>query len=182
MHFEPLPLPGAFLVHPTPVADERGHFARIWCELEFAHHGILEHPVQMNTGFNPQRGTLRGLHFQVEPGLETKMVRCTAGAVFDVVVDLRPESRTRYRWFGVELVAGTGQTLVVPSLCAHGYLTLKDDSEVEYLTTAPYTPEAARGVRYDDPSLRIKWPAQVSLVSDRDRSWPLLPTDGLFSP
>ena len=174
MLLEPLPIIGAFLVRPSPIADERGLFARTWCAEEFARHGIAQLPTQANTGFSPRRGTLRGLHYQEAPALEAKLVRCTRGAVYDVIVDLRPDSGSAYRWFGAELTADNRLGLFVPPLCAHGYLTLSPDTELEYLATTPYAPASARGVRWDDPALGISWPAPVELISDRDRSWPLL--------
>ena len=174
MHFEPLPISGAFLIRPDPARDERGLFARVWCEEEFLRHGISERPVQANTGFSPRRGTLRGLHFQAAPDLEAKLVRCTRGAVYDVVVDVRPGSPTSGRWHGEELSADNRCSIHVPPLCAHGYLTLSEDAEVLYFASAPYAPASARGVRYDDPTIGITWPEPVAVVSSRDRSWPLL--------
>ena len=178
MHFDPLPIAGGFLIRPDPVHDERGLFARVWCAEEFAKHGITTLPVQSNTGFSPRAGTLRGLHYQVAPALEAKLVRCTRGAVFDVIVDLRADSPTRGQWFGTELTAENRHGLYVPPLCAHGYLTLCPDTELEYLATAPYFPAAARGLRYDDPAVGIRWPAPVTVISERDRGWPLLGAAG----
>lgn len=174
MLFEPLSVAGAFLVKPEPLVDERGLFARVWCEAEFSKHGIPMQPVQANVGFSPRRGTLRGLHYQVAPDLEAKLVRCTRGVVYDVLVDLRPDSPTYLKWCAVELDAEARWSVYVPPLCAHGYLTLSDDAEVYYQASAPFAPQSARGVRWDDPVLSIQWPIAVELVSDRDRSWPLL--------
>lgn len=174
MRLDPLSIDGAFLVHPDPVPDERGLFARVWCAEEFARHGISTLPVQSNTGFSPRAGTLRGLHYQVAPALEAKLVRCTRGGVFDVIVDLRDGSPTQGQWFGTELTADNRAGLYVPPLCAHGYLTLLPDTELEYLATAPYTPGAARGLRHDDPAIGIRWPAPVTVISERDSTWALL--------
>jgi dTDP-4-dehydrorhamnose 3,5-epimerase len=176
MRFDPLPISGAFLIAPSPIEDERGLFARVWCEEEFARQGLMERPVQANTGFSPRRGTLRGLHYQAAPDLEAKLVRCTQGAVYDVMVDLRPGSPTFGRWHGTELSADNRLSLHVPSLCAHGYLTLTDNAELLYFASAPYVAASARGLRHDDPALGISWPIPVAVVSSRDRSWPLLET------
>lgn len=174
MKFRELPIAGAWLIEPEPVRDDRGLFARVWCAEEFAAHGIEARPVQSNTGWSARRGTLRGLHYQEGPHLEAKIVRCTRGAVFDVVVDLRPDSATWGQWHGVELRADDRYSIFVPPLCAHGYLTLADDTELEYHATAPYAAGSARGARYDDPLLAIAWPNPVEVISERDRSWPLL--------
>lgn len=174
MVFEPLSVSGAFLVRSEPLLDERGLFARVWCAEEFLRHGIAMQPLQANVGFSPRRGTLRGLHYQVAPDLEAKLVRCTRGAIYDVVVDLRPDSPSYLRWCGVQLNADELCSVYVPPLCAHGYLTLSDNCEVYYQASAPYAPHSARGVRWDDPLLAISWPVAVEVVSERDRSWPLL--------
>jgi dTDP-4-dehydrorhamnose 3,5-epimerase len=174
MRFEALPIPGAFRIEPEPIEDERGLFARVWCEAEFARAGIPMRSLQENVGFSPRRGTLRGLHFQVAPDLEAKLVRCTRGAVYDVIVDLRPDSAAYRRWQATELTAESRRSVYVPPLCAHGYLTLSDDAEVLYAASVPYSAPSARGVRWDDPHLAIDWPAPVVIVSHRDRTWPLL--------
>lgn len=174
MKFRPLPIAGAWFIEPEPIRDERGLFARVWCADEFAAHGIRERPVQSNTGWSAHRGTLRGLHYQLPPRLEAKLVRCTRGAVYDVIVDLRPDSPTRGRWHGLELTADERCSIWVPPLCAHGYLTLTDGAELEYHATAPFAAAYATGVRYDDPTLAITWPIPVEVISDRDRAWPLL--------
>jgi dTDP-4-dehydrorhamnose 3,5-epimerase len=174
MRFSPLPVAGAFLIEPEPLADARGWFARIWCEHEFERHGIGHRPTQANVGWNPKRGTLRGLHYQAAPALEAKLVRCTRGRVWDVVVDLRPGSATFARWHGEELTADNHRMLYIPPLCGHGYLTLEDDTELWYHASAPFDSALARGVRYDDPVLGIRWPEPVAVISDRDRQWPLL--------
>ena len=147
---------------------------RAWCSEEFAAHGIDFTPVQANMGLSLRAGTLRGLHYQVEPAVEAKLVRCTRGAVFDVVVDLRPESATFLDWFGTTLSAENGDMLFVPERCAHGCLSLKDDTEIHYMTSAIFAPAHARGARFDDPAIGIEWPIAVDVVSDQDRNWPLL--------
>jgi dTDP-4-dehydrorhamnose 3,5-epimerase len=174
MRFTPLPIQDAVLVESEPIRDERGYFARVWCQAEFARHGLDDRVAQANVGVSPRMGTLRGLHYQEAPDLEVKLVRCLRGAVWDVVVDLRPESPTHRRWHAVSLAEGDGKAIYVPSGCAHGYLTLADASEVWYQASVPFAPTSARGVRYDDPALAIAWPAPVVVISDRDRTWPLL--------
>lgn len=170
--FEELAVSGAFAIRPARRGDERGHFARTWCRAEMAERGLVDRIEQINTGFSPRRGTLRGLHWQVPPHHEVKVVRCTRGAAFDVVVDLRQGSPTYRQWAGVHLGSDEGVIVYVPEGCAHGYLTLLDATEVEYLTSAMYAPEAARGVRHDDPAFAVDWPAEIVLMSAADRSWP----------
>lgn len=153
--------------------DERGHFARAWCQEEFKQHGLNPHVAQVNVGFSHRQGTLRGLHFQVAPHAEAKFVRCTRGAVYDVALDLRKDSATFGKWFGVELTADNGQMLYVPEGFAHGYQTLQEDTEMYYLTSRPYASAAATGVRYNDPAFGIKWPLPVSVISTADQNWPL---------
>lgn len=172
MKFTPGTVAGAWLIDLEPRADERGYFARTWCAQEFAAHGLATCIVQANTAVSPKRGTLRGMHYQEAPHAEVKVIRCTRGAVYDVVVDLRPDSATHGRWMGVELSAGNGRALYAPEGCAHGYLTLEDDTELLYFASDCYAPAAARGVRYDDPAFGIVWPGRIELVSVQDRSWP----------
>jgi dTDP-4-dehydrorhamnose 3,5-epimerase len=172
--FTPLAVPGAFRVELEPKRDDRGYFARWWCEDEFMAQGIHFEAVQANTGFSPLAGTLRGLHFQSAPEAEAKYVRCTRGAAFDVVVDLRPDSPTFRRWDGVRISEDDGAGVFVPTGCAHGYLTLEPETEVHYLTSARFAPALAGGIRYDDPLVGIRWPNAPILVSERDRTWPLL--------
>ena len=174
MRFIECAVPGAWTIDPTPHADERGRFMRAWCADEFAAHGIEFVPVQANMGASRRAGTLRGLHYQVQPHPEAKLVRCTRGGVFDVLVDLRPGSATFSRWCGVELTAENGRMLYVPPLCAHGYQTLEDESEIYYLTSAFYAPDAVRGLRYDDPTVAIRWPLPPVALSDQDSRWPHL--------
>lgn len=174
MRFIECGVSGAWSIEPTAHADDRGRFMRAWCADEFAAHGINFVPVQANMGSSLRAGTLRGLHYQVMPHQEAKLVRCTRGAVFDVLVDLRPGSPTFGRWCGTELTAENGRMLYVPPLCGHGYQTLEDGSEIYYLTSARYAPNAVRGLRFDDPTVAIRWPLPPSAISDQDSLWPYL--------
>jgi dTDP-4-dehydrorhamnose 3,5-epimerase len=169
MIFHQTILPGAFEIHLEPMGDERGHFARTWCRKEFANHGLNSALVQCSLSFNTHKGTLRGLHYQASPWEETKLVRCTRGAFYDVVVDLRPNSPTFTRWIGITLTATNGVMVYIPEGCAHGFLTLEDNSEMLYQMSEFYHPEAACGVRWNDPLFGIIWPAAVNVISDRDR-------------
>lgn len=183
MRFVESAVPGAWSIEPTPHVDDRGRFMRAWCSDEFAAHGIRFVPVQANMGSSHRAGTLRGLHYQVAPHEEAKLVRCTRGGVFDVLVDLRPESATFGRWFGTDLTAENGRMLYVPPLCAHGYQTLEDESEIYYLTSAFYAADAVRGLRFDDPTAAIAWPLPPSAMSEQDRKWPHLnPQERRLSP
>jgi len=172
MQFKDTPVVGAWVIEPRPRVDSRGWFMRVWCAREFAEQGLHFVPVQANMGFSQRKGTVRGMHFQTEPALEAKLVRCTRGAIFDVVLDLRTESPSRGKWYGVELSAADGRMLYVPEGCAHGYQTLEDCTEMHYMTSAFYEPTAVRGVRFDDSAFGVSWPLAVSEVSDQDLSWP----------
>jgi len=172
MIFTATPLLGAFVVEPERREDHRGFFARVWCQRELEEHGLNGRVVQVNVGFTLRKGGLRGVHFQLPPKQEVKIVRCTMGALYDVIVDLRLGSPTYRQWIGVELTAQSRRTLYVPAGCAHGYQTLTDNTEMYYQTSEDYTPELARGVRYDDPAFGIAWPLPVTSISDTDRSWP----------
>jgi len=172
MVFTTTPLQGAYLIDLEKVEDHRGFFSRAWCSREFESHGLSGTFVQINVGFNIRKGTLRGMHYQVKPHAEVKVVRCTRGAVFDVIVDLRPESPTYKGWFGAELSAENHRMLYVPEGYAHGYLTLTDHAEIYYLASTPYAPESARGARYNDPAFGITWPGTVTTISEKDASWP----------
>ena len=174
MRFIETGLAGAWLIEPEPVADARGMFARTFCERELAAHGVQFRIVQCNTSFNAKRDTLRGMHYQEGAHAEQRIVRCTAGAIYDVIVDLRPGSPTRRKWFGAELTARNRHMMYVPVGFAHGFKSLEDDAEVFYLMSAFYAPEAARGVRWDDPALGIRWPGGAPILSERDRGYPLL--------
>jgi len=173
MRFLPTPIAGAWLVEPEARADARGSFARLWCRDDFAAQGLRADFVQSNASFNVQKGTLRGLHYQVAPALEAKLVRCTRGAVFDLVLDLRRDSPTYRRWYGARLSADNGRMLYVPEGCAHGCQSLEDNTEILYMASAYYAPGEARGVRYDDPVFAISWPLEVASISDQDRNWPM---------
>ncbi len=176
MIFTPAPLDGAYLIDVERHADERGFLARTFCEREFAEHGAPMRVVQSSTIHSPRCHTLRGLHYQLAPHAEVKLVRCTRGSIFLVMADLRPGSATRNEWLGVELSARSERLAYVPEGFAQGYQTLEDDTEVLYQMSYHYMPEAARGVRWDDPALGIEWPAAEGLIiSERDRAWPDLP-------
>lgn len=172
MIFRQLEIPGAFVVELERHEDERGFFARSFCESEFADHGLELRMVQSNISFNRYRGTLRGLHYQAAPFEEDKLVRCTRGAAWDVVVDLRTESPTVTRWAAETLTADNRRGLFVPKGCAHGFLTLEDSTEVFYQMSEYYHPDAARGVAWDDPAFGIVWPEEPEIISERDASYP----------
>lgn len=172
MIFEPTGLADAWLIRPEKRGDERGFFARSWCERELAERGLETRIAQANMSRSAEAGTLRGMHFQVPPAGEVKVIRCTRGAVHDVIVDLRPRSPTYLRWYGVRLGSETHEALYVPVGFAHGFLTLEPDSEVHYLVSAFYAPEHERGMRHDDPAFGIEWPSEARVVSDKDRAWP----------
>lgn len=172
MIFTPAPLAGVQVIDPERQEDDRGFFARSFCAEEFARHGLDPACAQCNISFNRRRGTLRGMHFQAPPHAEAKLVRCTRGALYDVAVDLRPDSPTRGRWFGIELTADNRRLLYVPRGFAHGFLTLADDTEVFYQMSASFVPGAGRGVRFDDPAFGILWPIPVDIISERDRTYP----------
>jgi len=174
MRFTQTELAGAFLVDLEPTADDRGDFARSCCAREFQAAGLNTHWPQHNLSRNHAKGTLRGLHYQSAPHEEIKLVRCTRGAIFDVIVDLRPGSPTYCRWAGFELTAENGRALYIPEGFAHGFQTLANDSEVFYLMSEFYHPECARGVRWDDPAFGIGWPLPMDSISGRDSDWPIL--------
>lgn len=173
MIFTPTSVDGAFLVDLEKLEDERGYFARSFCEAELAQRGLVARFVQQGVSFNRAAGTLRGMHWQAAPHGETKLVRCTRGAIHDVVLDVRPGSPTYRRWFGARLDEDGGRALYVPEGCAHGFLTLAPGSEVLYLMSAAHAPGSERGVRWDDPAFGIEWPVVPALtISERDRSHP----------
>ena len=174
MKFAELPLAGAFVIDIERIADERGFFGRSFCVEEFKSHGLCAEVNQCSVSYNARRGTLRGMHFQLEPHDEAKLVRCTSGAIFDVIVDIRAASTTRHRWLGVELTAQNRRSLFIPKGFAHGFITLADDSQVDYMISAPYVAGAGRGLRWDDPVLAIDWPIAPEVMSDRDAEYPLL--------
>ena len=170
MIFHRTPVEGAYTIELEKRGDERGFFARVFCKREFAEVGLITKFVQVNNSTSADRGTLRGMHYQLAPKPETKLVRCVRGSLFDVVLDLRKESPTFGQSFGAELSAENRLMMYVPKGCAHGFLTLTDDSEVIYLVDEFYSPENERIVRYDDPRFRIEWPAEVRVISDKDRT------------
>ncbi len=172
MIFTETQLPDAYVIDAERHADHRGFFARLWCQRELEERGLNTRVAQVNAGFTLRQGGLRGVHFQLAPRREVKIVRCTRGALFDVILDLRPESPTHKRWVGVELTADSRRMVYVPEGCAHGYQALVDNTEMYYQTSEFYAPELARGVRYDDPAFGIAWPLPVTSISDADRSWP----------
>jgi dTDP-4-dehydrorhamnose 3,5-epimerase len=171
MIFTQTELPGAYILDLEKRGDARGFFARTWCQNELSAHGLNVNVVQANMSFSKTKGTLRGMHFQRAPHAETKLVRCTMGAIYDVIVDLRPDSPTFKHWIGVELSAQNHRMLYIPEGFGHGFQTLTDDVEVTYQVTAFYTPGAEGGVRYNDPAFGIEWPLAVSEISDKDRAW-----------
>jgi len=172
MKFHATKLPGVFEIHLEPMRDERGFFARTWCRSEFEEHGLESTLVQCNISFNTRKGTLRGMHYQAAPFAETKLVRCTQGAICDVVLDLRPQSPTFKRWVAVTLTEENRNMVYVPKGCAHGFLTLQDETEVFYQMSEVYNAESARGVRWNDPTFAIAWPEKVEVISDRDHNYP----------
>ena len=172
MKFHATKLPGVFEIHLEPMRDERGFFARTWCRSEFEEHGLESALVQCNISFNTRKGTLRGMHYQAAPFAETKLVRCTQGSICDVVLDLRPQSPTFKRWVAVTLTEENRNMVYVPKGCAHGFLTLQDETEVFYQMSEVYNAESARGVRWNDPTFAIAWPEKVEVISDRDHNYP----------
>jgi dTDP-4-dehydrorhamnose 3,5-epimerase len=172
MIFTETALKGAFLIEPERRQDERGFFARTWCQSEFAAAGLQTDWVQCNISFNKARGTLRGMHYQAPPYEEAKLVRCTMGAVYDVIIDLRADSPTFRQWLAAELTSDNRLMLFIPKSFAHGFQTLTDEAEVFYHMSQVYAPEYARGVRWDDPAFKISWPAERRIISARDRSFP----------
>jgi dTDP-4-dehydrorhamnose 3,5-epimerase len=173
MQFRKTPIAGVWVIDPDSREDERGRFFRAWCSREFAEHGIDFQPVQANMGYSAQKGTLRGMHFQIEPAPEAKLIRCTRGSMFDVALDMRANSPTQGQWYGTNLSAANGRMLFLPPGCAHGYQTLEDGTEMHYMTSQVYTPNACRGARFDDPAYGIEWPLPVTAMSEQDLNWPL---------
>jgi dTDP-4-dehydrorhamnose 3,5-epimerase len=170
VRFKEARLPGAWVIDPEPQRDERGLFARTFCAEEFYRHRLSPRVAQCSVSFNQLRGTLRGMHLQAPPHAETKLVRCTRGSIFDVIVDLRPDSRTYLEWFGIELSADNRTALYIPEGCAHGFQTLEDESEVHYQISVPYEPSAFRGYHFASPAFGIRWPLLPTVVSDRDKA------------
>lgn len=173
MIFLPTSLQGAYVIEAERVEDERGFFARTWCQHEFQARGLNMVIVQCSISFNQSKGTLRGMHYQSAPKAEAKLVRCTRGAIYDVIVDLRPDSATFKKWTASELTADNHRMLYIPEGLAHGFQTLQDETEVFYQMSEFYAPECARGFRWDDPAFAIDWPRPMSAISDRDQSFAL---------
>lgn len=174
MIFHETALPGAFVIELEKCEDERGFFARSWCVHEFAAKGLDTTLVQCNVSFNKQKGTLRGLHYQIPPHAEVKLVRCTKGSLLDVIVDLRKDSPTFLKWFAIELTASNHRMLYIPKLFAHGFQTLEDETEIFYQMSEFYEPAAAKGLRWNDPRLGINWPAAGRTMSQKDQAYPNL--------
>lgn len=172
MHFEQTKLRDAWLIRSEPTRDDRGSFMRTFCGREFAKHGLEARYVQHSTSYSRVHGTLRGMHFQHPPHAEAKVVSCLKGAIWDVIIDLRPESPTFRCWQGFKLTSANRDRIYVPRGFGHGFQTLTDDTEVAYLISDYYAPSAAGGVRYDDPAFSIEWPLPVSMISERDRTYP----------
>jgi dTDP-4-dehydrorhamnose 3,5-epimerase len=172
MLFTEVGLKGAYLIGLEPIKDERGFFARSWCKREFEAHGLASRMAQANVSFNKDRGTLRGMHYQAVPYAEVKLVRCTRGAIYDVIIDLRPESETFGKWTGFELTADNYQLVYVPEGFAHGFETLEDSTEVTYQVSEFYNPRSEGGIRYNDPTFGIRWPEAVQVISQKDLTWP----------
>jgi dTDP-4-dehydrorhamnose 3,5-epimerase len=172
MIFKPTPLQGAFLIEPERILDERGFFARSFCVKEFEAHGLDPRVVQCNISYNKNKGTLRGMHYQLPPFEEAKLIRCTAGAIYDVIIDLKKESPTRLKHFGIRLDSKNRLMLFAPEGFAHGYMTLEDHTEVFYQMSEFYSADRAMGIRWNDPFFSISWPLQVSTISEKDRLYP----------
>lgn len=172
MIFTPTKLQGAFILEVKKIEDERGFFGRSWCKRELEEHGLNANVVQANVSYNKVKGTLRGMHFQKAPHQETKLVRCTRGAIYDVIIDLRPNSPTYKQWIGVELTEDNYRMLFVPEDFAHGFITLQDNTEVTYQVTQYYTPGAEGGIRWNDPAFNIQWPIEPTVVSGKDQVHP----------
>ena len=172
MKFHPTPLFGAFTIELEKRGDDRGFFARFFCDKEFGAAGLETRFLQINNSLTGAKGTLRGLHYQLPPAAEVKVVRAVRGALFDVIVDLRPDSPTYRRWFGAELNADNRLMMYAPRGFGHGFVTLSDNAEALYLVSAPYTPASERGLRWNDPAIGVEWPAPPTEMSDKDRNWP----------
>ena len=179
MIFNPAPLAGAFIIDLEQRTDSRGFFARTWCAREFTEHGLKPDLVQCNASYNHKAGVLRGMHYQVAPSTEVKLIRCTRGAVYDVIIDMRPESPTYLKHFGIELSEDNRTALYVPEMFAHGYQTLRPNTEVFYQVSEYYAPGTERGVRHDDPAIGIQWPMAVTEISPKDAAWPLIEAAGV---
>ena len=172
MKFIETRLKGAFVIEPELLEDERGYFARVYCENEFLAHGLQPQVRQCNISRNREKGTLRGFHYQCQPHAEIKLIRCVRGAIYDVIIDLRRDSPTHGGWFAIELSEENRKQLYVPEDFAHGFLTLADETEVFYQMSAFYEPQASRGIRFNDPAFNVVWPYPIHMISDKDAGWP----------
>ncbi|MDO6439802.1 dTDP-4-dehydrorhamnose 3,5-epimerase [Cyclobacterium sp. 1_MG-2023] len=174
MIFTETKLKGAYIIDVKKIEDERGYFGRVFCKNEFDEVGIESNIAQTNMSFNPKKGTLRGMHYQVTPYEETKLVKCTSGAIFDCIVDLRKDSPTYLEWIGVELTEENNRMLFVPRDFAHGFITLKDNTAIQYFVSQFYAPGAEKGIKWDDPKINIQWPIDVAVISEKDNNHPYL--------
>jgi len=172
MKFTETKLKGAFIIEIEKLSDDRGFFARSWCQKEFEIHALASRVVRANVSYNRKRGTMRGMHYQIAPYQESKLIRCTRGAIYDVIIDLRPDSPTYKQWTGVELTADNYTMFFVPQDFAHGFETLTDETEITYQVSQFYTPGSEKGIRFNDPAFDIQWPLEVTIISDKDRTWP----------
>jgi dTDP-4-dehydrorhamnose 3,5-epimerase len=171
MIFTETKLNGAYVIEIKKLEDVRGFFSRVWCKNELEACGLISDIAQINTSYSKKRGTLRGMHYQVEPNQENKIIRCTKGAIYDVIIDLRPKSPTYKKWLGIELTAENYKMLYVPEDFAHGFQTLEDDTEVVYQVSQFYSPQSEQGVRYNDSAFGIRWPIDVRVITDKDKNW-----------
>jgi dTDP-4-dehydrorhamnose 3,5-epimerase len=174
MEFESTPIDGAYIVRMKKIEDERGFFARLFCQKEFKDQGLVDNVVQANLSHNTHTGTVRGMHYQTSPDLETKLVRCIQGSIVDVIVDMRPQSESYRQHYCVKLSECDDTALFVPAMCAHGFQTLEPNTNVFYMVSGAYQPDSERGLRHDDPALGINWPIQIDHISSKDQQWPLL--------
>lgn len=172
MKFTETKLEGAYIIEIEKLTDDRGFFARSWCQKEFEAHGLTSRVVQTNVSFNRKKGTLRGLHYQLKPNEESKLIRCTRGAIYDVIIDLRPKSPTYKQWIGVKLSDENYTMFFVPENFAHGFQTLKNNTEITYQVSQFFTTGSERGIRWNDPIFGIKWPLEIAVISAKDRDWP----------
>ncbi len=172
MKFTEAKLKGAFIIEIEKLVDDRGFFARSWCQEEFEAHSLNSRLLQANVSYNRKKGTLRGMHYQMAPYQECKLIRCTRGAIYDVIIDLRPDSATYKQWTGVKLTADNYSMFYVPEDFAHGFLTLTDNTEITYQVSQFYTPGSEKGIRFDDAAFNIQWPLEVTIISDKHRTWP----------
>ena len=172
MKFSETQLKGAYFIEIEKLSDDRGFFARSWCQKEFEDHGLESGFVQANVSYNLKKGTIRGMHYQIAPYQECKLIRCTRGAIYDVIIDLRPDSPTYKQWAGVELTADNYIMFFVPEDFAHGFQTLTDKTEITYQVSQFYTPGAEKGIRFNDPEFNIQWPLEATIISDKDNTWP----------